>query len=128
ASSSTTSTRACSSPMLAILRAVVARRFAARQQQREARAAARARLAADAAAMRLHDRAADRQSQPDTRRRAFLAATLELLEDRFLAAGRQPGPVVVDGHAHLITVDARADRDRTAGRRVLRGVLEQVDE
>src|SRR5438034_557556 len=107
ASSSTISSRGLASLMGDIVdrgRLVLRRyrrRLAARQAQREARAAAIARrrrpvAAGDAAAVRLRDRAADREAQPDARRRAFLPAALELLEQLLLAALGQTRPMVID--------------------------------
>ncbi len=68
------------------------RRLAARQRDREARAAAVARAAFDRAAVRLDDRAADRQPRGRRLRRRFFLAALELAEDRLLAAAGRPGP------------------------------------
>ena len=93
------------------------RRLAARQVDREARAAAGPRLAGDGAAVRLDDGAADRQAQADAGRGAFLAAALEHLEDRLLAVPRQARSVVVDRDLDTLgRRPRRVDLDRRARR------------
>ena len=78
--------------------------------------------------MRLDDRAADRQTEPDTRRRRLALAACELLEQRLFAAGGQAEPVVGDGDEKVRRDHARGDRHRAALGRVLGRVLEQVAE
>ena len=79
----------------------------------EARAAvlahAAARVDPDAAAVRLDDGAADREPEPDARRRGLALAARELLEERFLPARRQAGAVVRDRRDDLVAAQ-RAPR------------------
>src|SRR5436309_6496660 len=89
-------------------------RLAARQPQRETRAAAVTcrrgpAVAREGAAVRLRDGAADRQAQADARRRTFLLAALELLEQLLLAALGQTRPMVVDPQLDGLAGSARAD-------------------
>ena len=76
------------------------------------------------------DGAADGQAQPDARCRALLAPALELLEQRFFAPGRDARATVFDDEADLgpTFVVRCTHRQGRARRRVLRSVLEQVDE
>jgi len=104
------------------------RRGAERQQEAEHRAAVGAVGRCDRAAVRLDDRLADRQPEADARDRRFARATRELLEDRRFLPGPDARPVVGDGDAQRVAVHSRRDPDAGRGRRVLRGVLEQVDE
>ena len=87
-------------------------------------------LAADGAAMRLHDGAADRQAQADARAwRSPRWPRSNFSNMRFLAPLGQAGAVVVDGRITLHrSLGARADLDGAAGGRVLGGVLQQVDQ
>ena len=57
-----------------------------------------------AAAVGLHDGAADRQAQAHAGRGGLLAAALKLFKHRLLPAGRQAGAVVVHGDAHGIAL------------------------
>src|SRR6267378_5871382 len=102
-----------------------ARRLAGGQGEPEDGAAVAAVLAPDASAVGLDDGAADREPEPGAAARAH---AVELLEDLALLAGRQPRPAVGDVHDDLVALATGLHVDRLAAGRVLRRVLEQVDE
>src|SRR5689334_18565733 len=101
------------------------RRLARRQREPKHRAAARAIVAADAAAVRFHDGPADREPEP---RATARARPEEFFEDRALLASGQPRPAIRDLDDDLVAVAARLAVDRLAWRRWLGRVLDQVDQ
>src|SRR5262245_57927173 len=100
--------------------------LADRQREEEGDAAARKVLGPDASAVRADDALADRQAQT---RAAPLAriGLVELLEHLVLAAGRQARAAVGDLDREVLVGGRGDDVQRAACRRVLDGVVEQVD-
>ena len=78
--------------------------------------------------MGFDDRLADRQAQADARRRRFGVTPAEFFEKRPLLARGQPRALVPNFHAQLLGLNRSRDADGGAGRRVLGGVFQQIDQ
>src|SRR6266571_7032716 len=103
------------------------RRLAAREREEERDAPLREILRPDAPAVGLDDAAADRE--PEAGAAAVLPpGAVELLEDARLLARRQPRPVVRDLDRHALVGGRRDDAHERAGGRVLRRVVEEIDQ
>src|SRR4051794_29059406 len=92
-----------------------------RQREAEPRAAALAALEPDAAALRLDERAGDREAEAGAlarSRRPRAVAAPEAVEDAALGAGRHAVAGVFDRDLDLLEMVGRGDRDRAVGGRV----------
>src|SRR5581483_11793973 len=104
-------------------------RLAHWKRQRERRARVRARADVDRPAVRLGDRARDKEAEAGARLRPTGdVRAAELLEDEPLLVVRYTRPMVGDGDPHLAVLLLCAYLDLVAGRRVFDRVLEQVRE
>ena len=102
-------------------------RLPRRQRELEARAAARPVARANVAAVRLHDRATDRQAEPGADDRALVGRRAGTCRTRAPARRRaSPGPSSSTVDAHELVLVVRAMSTRVPGGRVLRRVVEQV--
>src|SRR4029453_18171847 len=104
--------------------------LAARQLERERRAAARLGLDRDVAIHPARQLAADVEAEAGSARRfrQVWIDAVEFLEDRLLLARGDADALVGDGKPYAIGALADRDRDPAALRRELGGVVEQVDQ
>src|SRR6266851_835920 len=83
----------------------------------------------DAAALRLDKAAADRQPQPGAGATAVLRLdAVELIEDPFEIVRRDARSLIDDLNQGEFTVAPRPQVDAAAGRRIFRGVVEQIEQ
>src|SRR4029453_16092886 len=99
-----------------------------RERKAHGHAAARAVLGPDAAAVRAHDPARDREPEARSPHRRSPLGAVELLEDQLLLAGPKPRPSVGDFDDDRPSGVLGGDLDRTVRRRVLDHVVDEVHE
>src|SRR5271169_2399419 len=101
-----------------------------RHADRQHRARAVATVAGDdPSAERLDKAAADRQTEAGTGAPAVLRLdTIEFVEDALEIGGRYPGSLIDDLDLDEFPVALRAEIDAAAGRRIFRGIIEQVEQ
>src|SRR5262249_41786828 len=105
-----------------------AARLAARKLERETGPGPGLAVEQDSSAVRLHDVAHDRETQPGTADVARLRGLREALEDALLLVRRDTRPGVAPGDADVAVLGPRVDHDPSAGGRVPKRVREQVRE
>src|SRR5260370_24872407 len=97
----------------------------------EGRALAPFALDRHVAAVRLDDRAGDKQAQPGATdvHRALVEKASEFVEELGNVLGPDADPLVMDGHLRLPLFGGRGDdRDVPASGRILDGVIQKIEE
>src|SRR5713101_6533371 len=103
------------------------RRIRERQREQERDAAFGQVVRPDAAAVRLDDSSADRETEPRASP-ALRGGPVELLEDERLLPLGKPGTVVRDLRGQALVRRGHDDADGAVGWRVLDSVVQQVEE